>query len=630
LQKFDVAVGNIIVGLPLHTILSSLQNSRSANMESSKSQLVTLSERDSRSVRAAYRIPDVLSLCHELVTNALEAKATSIRLKIDLAKWIVQVTDNGVGMSVSDLQVVPSLNWSARDTTADQLHNRGEALVAITALCEELEILCHDEAAQQTHIKRVSEGCFVSRPSAHKRSYTQVTAKGIFYNTPVRRKQISGVKAVSEVGRLGHYFRCLALLHSHIAFSFVCPYPGDPAEDQAFATHGGRQRSRKNVFISVFGAATGKDLVDFSCSEIYDLSHSKRPRGFFFANHSSNNNNNNNNSSSSSSTSSVRQQGSQSGVQGRVKTHVSGLVSPLDARRLSRNCQMLFVNQRVCTNKKLRNLINGIFLRFDKYIPMPDAVNRTYYPCFVVFITLENTTVQYSARTEGKVQFDPVVLKHLEALVSRVLVERLRKCHPRLVEMLSETDLAFVDQLAGHKTQQPLQRDPLITEFKSQRMQAHKTRRVGAAQTDVHANSRGEDRLQAYFDGQMSNTLQRARATPAAASTTTRQLGCSISSTPAPISELLSQWQTDRFKGQVAQKYVQNRSARPVQKAKITKDMLRRFTVLRQVDDKFIIGHVDGLLIAIDQHAADERVRVECFRKCDIVLSVLLCNDKCQ
>jgi DNA mismatch repair ATPase MutL len=46
----------------------------------------------------------------------------------------------------------------------------------------------------------------------------------------------------------------------------------------------------------------------------------------------------------------------------------------------------------------------------------------------------------------------------------------------------------------------------------------------------------------------------------------------------------------------------------------VTKESLQHLTVLGQVDSKFIAVVASGVLLLVDQHAADERVRLEEFR----------------
>ena len=47
----------------------------------------------------------------------------------------------------------------------------------------------------------------------------------------------------------------------------------------------------------------------------------------------------------------------------------------------------------------------------------------------------------------------------------------------------------------------------------------------------------------------------------------------------------------------------------------VSKSMLRRARVIGQCDRKFVFGVVDGVVLAFDQHAADERVKLEALER---------------
>ena len=81
------------------------------------------------------------SVVKELLENAIDAKATSITLVIkDAGKTLVQVTDNGIGMSVTDARLSFERHATSKIKSAEDLFNlhtkgfRGEALASIAAI----------------------------------------------------------------------------------------------------------------------------------------------------------------------------------------------------------------------------------------------------------------------------------------------------------------------------------------------------------------------------------------------------------------------------------------------------------------------------------------------------------------
>ena len=81
------------------------------------------------------------SVVKELLENAIDANATEIKLLIkDAGKTLVQVIDNGMGMSETDARLAFERHATSKIKTADDLFNlntkgfRGEALASIVAI----------------------------------------------------------------------------------------------------------------------------------------------------------------------------------------------------------------------------------------------------------------------------------------------------------------------------------------------------------------------------------------------------------------------------------------------------------------------------------------------------------------
>lgn len=112
------------------------------------------------------------SVVKELLENAVDAKATDIKLIIkDAGKSLVQVIDNGVGMTVTDARLCFARHATSKIRQAEDLFSlatkgfRGEALASIAAIAH-MEMKTKQEQDELgTHI--VIEGSkFVSQEVA--------------------------------------------------------------------------------------------------------------------------------------------------------------------------------------------------------------------------------------------------------------------------------------------------------------------------------------------------------------------------------------------------------------------------------------------------------------------------------
>src|SRR5699024_10180730 len=133
------------------------------------------------------------SVVKELLENAIDAKATQITLVIkDAGKTLIQVIDDGVGMSATDARLSLERHATSKFSKADDLFAlntkgfRGEALASIAAISHmEIQTRTHD---QEVGTKIQIEGSEVT----HQKSVvtpqgTIIRVKNLFYNIPARR-----------------------------------------------------------------------------------------------------------------------------------------------------------------------------------------------------------------------------------------------------------------------------------------------------------------------------------------------------------------------------------------------------------------------------------------------------------
>ena len=128
------------------------------------------------------------SVVKELLENAIDAQATSIKLVVkDAGKTLIQVIDNGIGMSTTDARLSFERHATSKIKSADDLFNlhtkgfRGEALASIAAIAH-VELKTKTEAAE-IGTKITIEGSEVTEqePEVVTKG-TTISVKNLFYN----------------------------------------------------------------------------------------------------------------------------------------------------------------------------------------------------------------------------------------------------------------------------------------------------------------------------------------------------------------------------------------------------------------------------------------------------------------
>lgn len=130
----------------------------------------------------------------ELLENAIDAGADDIQLIIkDGGKSLIQVVDNGKGMSVTDARMAFERHATSKINHIDDLFSiqtmgfRGEALASIAAVSKvELKTKLHEH---DLGTKIMIEGSdFIDQEACQSGPGTSISVKSLFYNVPARRK----------------------------------------------------------------------------------------------------------------------------------------------------------------------------------------------------------------------------------------------------------------------------------------------------------------------------------------------------------------------------------------------------------------------------------------------------------
>lgn len=133
------------------------------------------------------------SVVKELVENSLDGKASRIIVAVrDAGKTLIQVSDNGEGMSEDDAVLAFARHATSKISTVDDLENirtfgfRGEALASIAAVAQ-VEMKTRTDSDEVATTLRVDGSEIKERTKSPMEPGTTITVKNLFYNTPARR-----------------------------------------------------------------------------------------------------------------------------------------------------------------------------------------------------------------------------------------------------------------------------------------------------------------------------------------------------------------------------------------------------------------------------------------------------------
>lgn len=160
------------------------------------------------------------SVIKELVENAVDAGATDIQVVVkDAGKTLIQVIDNGCGMSETDARMAFERHATSKISKADDLFTlrtmgfRGEALPSICAISE-VEVRTRTAGSQVgTRLVILGSKVTAQEPCVCDKG-TVISVRKIFFNVPARRKFLKSDNV--ELSNIMREFERLALVNNNI------------------------------------------------------------------------------------------------------------------------------------------------------------------------------------------------------------------------------------------------------------------------------------------------------------------------------------------------------------------------------------------------------------------------------
>ncbi len=196
------------------------------------------------------------SVVKELIENAVDAGATRIELHIkDAGRTLIQVIDNGKGMTEMDARMSFERHATSKLRHADDLFNlstkgfRGEALASIAAIAHVTLETRHETREIGTKVSIAASQIEAQEPIA-RQTGTSVSVKNLFFNVPARRNFLKS-DSIESKHILEEFYR-VALTHPEVGFKIT--HNGNTLHDLGSAI------LRKRI-IDLFGGNINEKLV---------------------------------------------------------------------------------------------------------------------------------------------------------------------------------------------------------------------------------------------------------------------------------------------------------------------------------------------------------------------------------
>lgn len=196
------------------------------------------------------------SVVKELLENSLDAGATEIKLIIkDAGKTLIQVIDNGKGMSDTDARMSFERHATSKIRKAEDIFEiksmgfRGEALASIAAVAQTEMKTKRDNEEVGSHI-HIAGSKVASQEVCSTPRGTSIAVKNLFFNIPARRKFLKSNPV--ETKHIIDEFQRVALANPNIGFDMF------HNENEVFHLEGGSFRQR---IVGIFGKNYNQKLV---------------------------------------------------------------------------------------------------------------------------------------------------------------------------------------------------------------------------------------------------------------------------------------------------------------------------------------------------------------------------------
>jgi len=196
------------------------------------------------------------SVIKELVENSIDAGATSVQIILkDAGRTLIQVVDNGGGMSATDARMAFERHATSKISNADDLYSlhtmgfRGEALPSIAAVAQ-IDMRTMRPGDSTGCRLRISESKFEGMEPASCTPGTNLMVKNLFFHMPARRKFLK--KDSVELSHILREFERLALVNTDVDFTIT---------HNGITLHQLLKGTLKQRITALFGKSIGAQII---------------------------------------------------------------------------------------------------------------------------------------------------------------------------------------------------------------------------------------------------------------------------------------------------------------------------------------------------------------------------------
>ena len=232
------------------------------------------------------------SCLKELVENSLDAGATRVQVIVrDAGRTLLQVIDNGIGMSEMDARLAFERHATSKIREAQDLFSlrtmgfRGEALASICAVAQ-VEMTTRRAEDETGTLIEIHGSDVVRQEVCACPVGTNIKVSNLFFNVPVRRKFLKTDQ--TELRNLLTEFYHIVLVYPKVAFTFVhndeilLELPAGTEKQRIEAVFGNPKR---NVYTSAFvDVSTETEMVSIHGFVVKPESATRKAEQYFFVN----------------------------------------------------------------------------------------------------------------------------------------------------------------------------------------------------------------------------------------------------------------------------------------------------------------------------------------------------------
>lgn len=208
------------------------------------------------------------SVIKELVENAVDAGSTSVKVNIkDAGKTLIQIIDNGYGMSETDARLAFERHATSKIKSANDLFSirtmgfRGEALASIAAIAN-VELKTKKPENELGTLINISGSEVETQEPVACPDGSNFCIKNLFYNVPARRKFLKANS--TELKHIITEFQRIALCNHEVAFHLqhndteIYNLPATTIQQRIVNLFG------KNIKQNLISVDTGTTLINIS------------------------------------------------------------------------------------------------------------------------------------------------------------------------------------------------------------------------------------------------------------------------------------------------------------------------------------------------------------------------------